>query len=60
MNIFVSFFGVIFLYHKASIYLLASKSVMKILDINERMVSTMAGGAADCQFWCRVVAQYCK
>jgi 20S proteasome subunit beta 5 len=39
---------------------ISSKSVMKILDINERMVSTMAGGAADCQFWCRVVAQYCN
>jgi 20S proteasome alpha/beta subunit len=24
------------------------------------MVATMAGGAADCQFWTRVVAKYCR
>ena len=24
------------------------------------MVATMAGGAADCQFWTRYVAKYCK
>lgn len=39
---------------------ISSKSVMKILDIGDRMVATMAGGAADCQFWTRVVAMYCK
>ncbi|KHN76925.1 Proteasome subunit beta type-5-A [Toxocara canis] len=38
---------------------ISSKSVMKILDIGDRMVATMAGGAADCQFWTRVVAKYC-
>lgn len=32
---------------------------MKILDIGDRMVTTMAGGAADCQFWTRIVAKYC-
>lgn len=32
---------------------------MKILDIGDRMVATMAGGAADCQFWTRIVAKYC-
>ncbi|VDM37451.1 unnamed protein product [Toxocara canis] len=41
------------------VLILASKSVMKILDIGDRMVATMAGGAADCQFWTRVVAKYC-
>jgi len=39
---------------------ISSKSVMKILDIGDRMVATMAGGAADCQFWTRVVAMYCN
>jgi len=39
---------------------ISSKSVMKILDISDRMVATMAGGAADCQFWTRVVAKYCS
>ncbi|TKR92941.1 hypothetical protein L596_007491 [Steinernema carpocapsae] len=38
---------------------ISSKTVMKILDIGDRMVATMAGGAADCQFWTRIVAQYC-
>lgn len=38
----------------------ASKSVMKILDISDTMVATMAGGAADCQFWTRIVAKYCR
>uniref|UniRef100_A0A1I7WTJ5 proteasome endopeptidase complex n=1 Tax=Heterorhabditis bacteriophora TaxID=37862 RepID=A0A1I7WTJ5_HETBA len=32
---------------------------MKILDIGDSMVATMAGGAADCQFWTRTVAKYC-
>lgn len=41
------------------VHVLASKSVMKILDIGDRMVATMAGGAADCQFWTRIVAKYC-
>lgn len=39
---------------------ISSKSVMKILDIGERMVATMAGGAADCQWWTRSVAKYCN
>ncbi|CAI5438873.1 unnamed protein product [Caenorhabditis angaria] len=38
---------------------ISSKSVMKILDIGDRMVATMAGGAADCQYWTRIVAKYC-
>ncbi|CAO4363573.1 unnamed protein product [Caenorhabditis nigoni] len=38
---------------------ISSKSVRKIFDINDRMVATMAGGAADCQFWTRIVAKYC-
>jgi hypothetical protein len=38
----------------------ASATVNKILDINDKMVATMAGGAADCQFWIRMVAKYCK
>ncbi|GKE17615.1 proteasome subunit beta type, partial [Tanacetum coccineum] len=30
-----------------------SQSVMKIIKINGYMLGTMAGGAADCQFWHR-------
>ncbi|CAO4362446.1 unnamed protein product [Caenorhabditis nigoni] len=35
------------------------KSVMKMLDIGDRLVATMAGGAADCQFWTKIVGKYC-
>lgn len=38
----------------------SSATVNKIIDINERMVATMAGGAADCQFWTRMVSKYCS
>lgn len=31
----------------------ASQSVKKIIEINPHMLGTMAGGAADCQFWHR-------
>jgi len=37
-----------------------SKTVMKIIPVNDRMVATMAGGAADCQFWTRVLSKYCN
>ncbi|KAF3956816.1 hypothetical protein CMV_018096, partial [Castanea mollissima] len=30
-----------------------SQSVKKIIEINPYMLGTMAGGAADCQFWHR-------
>lgn len=39
---------------------ISTKDVMKILRINERMVATMAGGAADCQFWVQQVSKYCN
>lgn len=32
---------------------IASQSVKKIIEINPYMLGTMAGGAADCQFWHR-------
>ena len=28
-----------------------SESVRKVIVINDRILGTMAGGAADCQFW---------
>ncbi|KAA6357755.1 MAG: hypothetical protein EZS28_046718, partial [Streblomastix strix] len=34
---------------------IASQSVTKIIQINSIMYSTMAGSAADCQYWSRVV-----
>jgi 20S proteasome alpha/beta subunit len=38
---------------------LASKTVMKIISVTDKIVATMAGGAADCQYWTRVLAKYC-
>lgn len=42
----------------------ASQTVKKILEINPYLLGTMAGGAADCQFWqrnlgTRVIAELC-
>jgi 20S proteasome subunit beta 5 len=37
-----------------------SSTVMKILEISDHILATMAGGAADCQFWTRVLAKQAK
>jgi len=37
---------------------IASPTVQKILPLNDRMVATMAGGAADCQYWINDVRKY--
>jgi len=39
---------------------IASGTVTKILQINDFMVGTMAGGAADCQFWNRILRRECR
>jgi len=39
---------------------IASQTVQKVLEINQFMLGTMAGGAADCQFWFRVISQECR
>ncbi|NXN90373.1 PSB5 protein, partial [Bombycilla garrulus] len=36
---------------------IASQSVLKVLRINARILGTMAGGAADCAWWQRLVAR---
>jgi hypothetical protein len=38
----------------------ASQSVKKVIEINPYLLGTMAGGAADCSFWERVLAQQCR
>jgi len=30
---------------------IASQTVKKVIEINKFLLGTMAGGAADCQFW---------
>lgn len=38
----------------------ASQSVKKVIEINPYLLGTMAGGAADCAFWERVLAEQCR
>ncbi|KRY73555.1 Proteasome subunit beta type-5 [Trichinella pseudospiralis] len=37
-----------------------SSTVMKVIPLSGRILSTLAGGAADCQFWLRVISKFCK
>ena len=39
---------------------ISSQSVKKIIEINPYMIGTMAGGAADCQFWHRHLGIKCR
>nr|AAF37285.1 20S proteasome beta 5 subunit [Trypanosoma brucei] len=39
---------------------ISSQTVMKVLEINEYLLGTMAGGAADCQYWERVLGMECR
>lgn len=38
----------------------SSETVRKIIEIDDRMLGTMAGGAADCQFWEGYLGNYCR
>ena len=38
----------------------ASQTVKKVIEINPYLLGTMAGGAADCSFWERVLAMECR
>ena len=37
-----------------------SQRVRKIIEINDYLLGTMAGGAADCMYWERRLATWCK
>jgi len=39
---------------------IASQTVKKVIEINPYLLGTMAGGAADCSFWQRVLSQQCR
>lgn len=41
-------------------FFLASGEVKKVIEINPYLLGTMAGGAADCAFWERVLARHCR
>ncbi|XP_069797177.1 proteasome subunit beta type-5-like [Narcine bancroftii] len=38
----------------------ASQTVKKVIEINPYLLGTMAGGAADCSFWQRLLARQCR
>ena len=38
----------------------ASQTVKKVIEINPYLLGTMAGGAADCSYWERVLARECR
>jgi len=37
---------------------IGSGKVKKIIEINKHLLGTMAGGAADCQYWERVLVSF--
>lgn len=39
---------------------ISSQTVKKIIVINDYLLGTMAGGAADCSYWQRVLSQHCR
>jgi len=39
---------------------ISSNNVRKVIEINEFLLGTMAGGAADCMFWEKYVAMQCR
>uniref|UniRef100_A0A8C2SM40 Proteasome subunit beta n=1 Tax=Coturnix japonica TaxID=93934 RepID=A0A8C2SM40_COTJA len=39
---------------------IASQTVQKVIEINPTLLGTMAGGAADCSFWERLLARQCR
>ena len=39
---------------------ISSNQVRKVIEINDFLLGTMAGGAADCQFWEKYVAMQCR
>nr|BAA10931.1 LMPX of hagfish [Myxine glutinosa] len=38
----------------------ASQTVKKVIEINPYLLGTMAGGAADCMYWERVLSKHCR
>jgi len=39
---------------------IASQTVKKVIEINDKMLGTMAGGAADCQYWLGWLGMQCR
>jgi 20S proteasome alpha/beta subunit len=56
----VCLFGKICNYICLLFVFIASGEVKKVIEINPYLLGTMAGGAADCAFWERVLARDCR
>ncbi|RKF66784.1 Proteasome subunit beta type-5 [Golovinomyces cichoracearum] len=39
---------------------IASQTVKKVIEINDCLLGTMAGGAADCQYWLAILGRECR
>ena len=39
---------------------IASQTVKKVIEINPQLLGTMAGGAADCQYWLAYLGMQCR
>ena len=39
---------------------ISSNDVRKVIEVNDFILGTMAGGAADCMFWEKYVAMQCR
>ena len=39
---------------------IASQTVKKVIEINDRLLGTLAGGAADCQYWFSWLGMQCR
>jgi 20S proteasome subunit beta 5 len=39
---------------------IASQTVKKVIEINSCLLGTMAGGAADCQYWLAYLGMQCR
>merc|ERR1712014_493581 len=39
---------------------IGSQTVKKVIEINDFLLGTMAGGAADCSFWERQLTRLCR
>lgn len=39
---------------------ISSNNVRKVIEVNDFILGTMAGGAADCQFWEKYIAMQCR
>ena len=60
LTLIIPFLSCFALYLIYCISILASQTVKKVIEINPYLLGTMAGGAADCSYWERVLARQCR